>query len=178
MTSPVLVTGGTGRLGRSVVTRLIKAGQDVRVLARRQRDMHPQVTFFAGDLRRDEGIDPAVRGAGLIIHCATSTKGGNLAAERASLKARVRKVEARLAVQAGEKQGRTRGYATPAERHSKALRLKALKARLAHVERRLDAGAVPVTRGGKNLLRKRNNLAGAGLTEAQWREEWEATGCS
>ena len=75
MTSPVLVTGGTGRLGRSVVTRLIEAGQDVRVLARRQRDMHPQVTFFAGDLRRGEGIDPAVRGAGLIIHCATSTKG-------------------------------------------------------------------------------------------------------
>ena len=99
----------------------------------------------------------------------------NLATERASLKARVRKVEARLAVQAGEKQGRTRGYATAAERHSKALRLKALKARLAHVERRLDAGAVPVTRGGKNLLRKRNNLAGAGLTEARWREEWEAS---
>src|SRR3984957_17832224 len=99
----------------------------------------------------------------------------NLATERASLKARVRKVEARLAVQAGEKHGRTRGYATPAERHSKALRLKALKARLAHVERRLDTGAVPVTRGGKNLLRKRNNLADAGLTEAQWREEWEAS---
>jgi hypothetical protein len=99
----------------------------------------------------------------------------NLAAERASLKARVRKVEARLTVQAGEMQGRTRGYATPAERHSKALRLKALKARLAHVERRLDTGAVPVTRGGKNLLRKRNNLADAGLTEAQWREEWEAS---
>jgi len=75
MTSPVLVTGGTGRLGRSVVTRLIEAGQDVRVLARRQGDMPPQVTFFAGDLRRGEGIDPAVRDAGLIIHCATSTKG-------------------------------------------------------------------------------------------------------
>jgi hypothetical protein len=99
----------------------------------------------------------------------------SLAAERASLKARVRKVEARLAVQAGEQHGRTRGYATPAERHSKALRLKTLKARLARVERRLDAGAVPVTRGGKNLLRKRNNLAAAGLTEAQWREEWEAS---
>jgi uncharacterized protein YbjT (DUF2867 family) len=75
MTSPVLVTGGTGRLGRSVVARLVDAGQDVRVLARRQRDTQPQVTFFAGDLRRGEGIDPAVRGAGVIIHCATSTKG-------------------------------------------------------------------------------------------------------
>ncbi len=75
MTSPVLVTGGTGRLGRSVVARLVDAGRDVRVLARRQRETQPQVTFFTGDLRRGEGIDPAVRGAGVIIHCATRTKG-------------------------------------------------------------------------------------------------------
>jgi uncharacterized protein YbjT (DUF2867 family) len=75
MTSPVLVTGGTGRLGRSVVARLVDADREVRVLARRQRDTQPQVTFFAGDLRRGEGIDPAVRDAGVIIHCATSTKG-------------------------------------------------------------------------------------------------------
>jgi len=75
MTSPVLVTGGTGRLGRSVVARLVDAGHDVRVLARRQRDTQPQVRFFTGDLRRSEGIDPAVRGVGAIINCATSTKG-------------------------------------------------------------------------------------------------------
>jgi uncharacterized protein YbjT (DUF2867 family) len=75
MTSPVLVTGGTGRLGRSVVAGLVDAGLEVRVLARRQRDTRPQVTFFAADLRRGEGIEPAVRGAGVIIHCATSTKG-------------------------------------------------------------------------------------------------------
>jgi uncharacterized protein YbjT (DUF2867 family) len=75
MTSPVLVTGGTGRLGRQVVTRLVDAKCDVRVLARHQRDTLPQVTFFTGDLRRGEGIDPAVRGVSAIIHCATSTKG-------------------------------------------------------------------------------------------------------
>jgi uncharacterized protein YbjT (DUF2867 family) len=75
MTSPVLVTGGTGRLGRSVVALLVEAGQDVRVLARRQRDILPQVTFFTGDLLRGEGIDAAVRGAGVIINCATSSKG-------------------------------------------------------------------------------------------------------
>ena len=55
MTSPVLVTGGTGRLGRSVVAQLVDAGHDVRVLARRQRDAQPQVTFFTGDLRRERG---------------------------------------------------------------------------------------------------------------------------
>jgi uncharacterized protein YbjT (DUF2867 family) len=75
MTSPVLVTGGTGRLGRLVVARLVDAGCDVRVLARHRRDMVPQVTFFTGDLRRGEGIDPAVYGVGAIIHCATSAKG-------------------------------------------------------------------------------------------------------
>jgi uncharacterized protein YbjT (DUF2867 family) len=31
MTSPVLVTGGTGRLGRFVVARLVDAGREVRV---------------------------------------------------------------------------------------------------------------------------------------------------
>ncbi|HVH81617.1 MAG TPA: hypothetical protein VM782_19610, partial [Stellaceae bacterium] len=66
------------------------------------------------------------------------------------------------------------GYPTPAERHAKTVRLKALKARLCEVESRLDGGAVSVVRGGKNLLRKRNNLAAAGLTEDQWRRQWEA----
>jgi uncharacterized protein YbjT (DUF2867 family) len=36
--SPVLVTGGTGRLGRLVVPRLVDAGCDVRVLTRRSRE--------------------------------------------------------------------------------------------------------------------------------------------
>jgi uncharacterized protein YbjT (DUF2867 family) len=75
MTSPVLVAGGTGRLGRSVVARLVDAGREVRVVARHQRDTQPPVTFFIGDLRSGEGIDAAVRGAGAIINCATSTRG-------------------------------------------------------------------------------------------------------
>ena len=98
----------------------------------------------------------------------------NLRAGRASLQARVRRIEGRLAVQAGGSSGRTRGYATPAERHAKAVRLQALKARLARVERQVEAGTVSVARGGKALLRKRSNLAHAGLTEAQWRQEWES----
>jgi hypothetical protein len=98
----------------------------------------------------------------------------NLAAERATLKARVRKVEARAAVPAGKKHGRTAGYATPAERHAKTIRLKALKGRLARVERRIEDGAMSVTRGGRRLMRARLNLAGAGLTEDQWRERWDS----
>jgi IS605 OrfB family transposase len=99
----------------------------------------------------------------------------NLRAERASLQARVRRIEARLAVPAGGKSGRTRGYATAAERHSKMIRLHALKARLGRVGRQVDAGTVSVTRGGRGLLRKRASLSAAGLAEEQWRAEWEAS---
>jgi len=98
----------------------------------------------------------------------------NLQAGRASLHARIYRIEARLAAPAGGKAGRTRGYATPAERHAKTVRLRALNARLARVERQLAAGTVSVVRGGKALLRRRNNLAAAGLTEAWWRREWES----
>ena len=99
----------------------------------------------------------------------------NLAAERRSLKARVQTIVTRLAVPAGKKEGRTAGYATPAERHAKTIRLKALRARLARVERQIAAGAVPVTRGSRKLMRARLNLAAAGLTEGQWRDRWDAS---
>jgi IS605 OrfB family transposase len=100
--------------------------------------------------------------------------GQNLRAERSSLQARIRRIGARLAIQAGGRAGRTRGYATAAERHAKAVRLRSLKARLAGVERQLQAGGVSVVRGGKALLRTRNNLAAAGLTKDQWRQQWES----
>jgi hypothetical protein len=98
----------------------------------------------------------------------------NLKAEAATLRVRARKVEARLAVPAGGRRGRIRGYATQAERHGKQQRLQALRARLGEAERRLDAGRVSVCRGGRGLLRKRDSLATAGLDAAQWRERWDA----
>jgi hypothetical protein len=98
----------------------------------------------------------------------------NLRAERTSLQARVRRVEARIAVPAGGRSGRLRGYATPVERHAKVIRLHTLKARLARVERQQATGTVSVVRGGRDLLRKRGNLDAAGLTEPEWRAEWAA----
>jgi hypothetical protein len=100
--------------------------------------------------------------------------GQNLRAARSSLQARIGRIGARLAVPAGGRAGRTCGYATPAERHAKTIRLRSLQARLAGVERQLEAGTASVVRGGKALLRARNNLAAAGLTEDQWRREWES----
>ena len=75
MTSPILVTGGTGRLGGRVVVRLSAGGRDVRVLARHQRDLPAGAAFFAGDLGTGEGLEPALRGVETVIHCATRTKG-------------------------------------------------------------------------------------------------------
>jgi uncharacterized protein YbjT (DUF2867 family) len=75
MTSPILVTGGTGTLGRHVVPRLRDAGYDVRVLSRHAHEAADDVEYVTGDLMKDEGVQPAVDGAGIIVHCAGSAKG-------------------------------------------------------------------------------------------------------
>lgn len=74
MTQTVLVTGGTGTLGRVVVERLLGAERDVRVLSRRPRPAAelPGHTTVAGDLHSGEGIPAAVTNADVIVHCATA----------------------------------------------------------------------------------------------------------
>jgi nucleoside-diphosphate-sugar epimerase len=59
MTLPILVTGGTGRLERRVVRRLIAAGCGIRVLTRHGRQAADGVQFLTGDLRTNEGVDAA-----------------------------------------------------------------------------------------------------------------------
>src|SRR4029453_14232445 len=56
----ILVTGGTGTLGRFVATRLRNLGHEVRVLRRRKNEGNG-VAFVIGDLATGEGIDAAVR---------------------------------------------------------------------------------------------------------------------
>jgi uncharacterized protein YbjT (DUF2867 family) len=70
MTSPILVTGGTGRLGRHVVRRLRDAGSNVRVLSRRSREAEDGIRFLSGDLATGEGIKAAVEGVETILHLA------------------------------------------------------------------------------------------------------------
>lgn len=72
MKDPILVTGGTGRLGRVLVPRLSSAGHPVRVLTRRPpADMPSSVTMRRGDLLTGEGLSEAVDGVATIVHCAT-----------------------------------------------------------------------------------------------------------
>jgi uncharacterized protein YbjT (DUF2867 family) len=75
MTSPFLLTGGTGTLGRLVAARLRDAGCEVRVLSRHGHASVNGMEFVTGDLATGEGVDAAVTGVDTIVHCAGSAKG-------------------------------------------------------------------------------------------------------
>jgi len=98
----------------------------------------------------------------------------NLLDERASVRRAIRRLQARLAAPVGGRAGRVRGYASHAERWEKQCRLHVLTARLTRVEARSAEERVSIVRGGRRLLRIRQHLGEAGLTEPQWRRRWEA----
>jgi uncharacterized protein YbjT (DUF2867 family) len=75
MASRMLVTGGTGTLGRQVVPRLRDAGCSIRVLSRRSREPQQGVELVIGDLGTGEGVEAALEGVETIVHCAGSRKG-------------------------------------------------------------------------------------------------------
>jgi len=71
----MLVTGGTGTLGKLVVARLYETEHAVRVLSRRASE-----NGFAGDLETGEGVDAALAGIDVVVHCAGSRKGDDVKA--------------------------------------------------------------------------------------------------
>ena len=79
MTSTILVTGGTGRLGRLVVPLLADAGAKVRVLSRHVGELAAGIDHFAADLVRGQGIEPALDGADVVLHLAGGPKGDDVA---------------------------------------------------------------------------------------------------
>ncbi|MSP93243.1 MAG: NAD-dependent epimerase/dehydratase family protein [Myxococcales bacterium] len=69
----ILVTGGTGRLGRELVPRLVQAGHRVRVLTRAApQDVPTDAVPIVGDLRTGAGLREAIAGAEVIVHAASS----------------------------------------------------------------------------------------------------------
>jgi predicted dehydrogenase/nucleoside-diphosphate-sugar epimerase len=75
--APVVVTGGTGILGKEVVRALLAGGDPVRVVARRTPpdwERIPGVSYVVADL--SQPIAPEVMaGAKALIHCAAETAG-------------------------------------------------------------------------------------------------------
>ncbi|HEX6470126.1 MAG TPA: NAD(P)H-binding protein [Streptosporangiaceae bacterium] len=67
--SRILVTGGTGLLGRAIVRRLTGKA-DIRVLSRRAAQVDGAETV-RGDLVTGEGLPTAVDGVDVIVHCAS-----------------------------------------------------------------------------------------------------------
>lgn len=91
--SPILVTGGTGTLGRLLVPRLRDAGCDVRVLSRGTHEDGDGIEYVTGDLATGNGVEAAVKGADVVVHCAGSSKGDEAKARhlvQATTGARVR----------------------------------------------------------------------------------------
>ena len=75
----VLVTGGTGSFGSTMVRRLLDTGvSQVRVLSRDELKQHEmrsalgddRVRFYIGDVRDYDSVDRATRGVDLVFHAA------------------------------------------------------------------------------------------------------------
>lgn len=79
MTTPLLVTGGTGTLGRLIVPRLAAAGRTVRVLSRTPREPAADaVEHVTADLRAPDAprrLDAALDGIEVVLHLAGGSKG-------------------------------------------------------------------------------------------------------
>jgi uncharacterized protein YbjT (DUF2867 family) len=75
----VLLTGGTGALGRAVEPALLEHGHTVRILSRHEQPAGREPGSWArGDLQTGDGIDAAADGVDTIIHCATSNGRGDI----------------------------------------------------------------------------------------------------
>lgn len=77
----VLVTGGTGPLGRLVVAQLAADGHTVRVLTRRPRTstlapLPARCTYATGDLRNTATLVAALDGVETVVHCASDPRRG------------------------------------------------------------------------------------------------------
>lgn len=75
MSRAVLVTGATGTLGRKVVGAATAAGHHVRAMSRRSHVGYTGVHWAQADLLANMGVDAAVEGVDVVVHCATQGTG-------------------------------------------------------------------------------------------------------
>jgi uncharacterized protein YbjT (DUF2867 family) len=72
---PVLVTGGTGTVGRLVVARLRAARREVRALSRHPGPAADGIEPVVADLSSGDGLAAALQGVETVVHCAGSARG-------------------------------------------------------------------------------------------------------
>lgn len=77
--SPILITGGTGSFGKTILREMLQeSNREIRVLSRDEEKQDalrndlrdPRVRFFIGDIRDRGSVDRAVQGVGAIFHAA------------------------------------------------------------------------------------------------------------
>ena len=88
MNAPLLVTGGTGNIGRRVVPLLRDAGRDIRILSRQPRPDVPGIEHFEGDTVAGHGLATALDGVDVVLHLAGGAKGDDVAARHLASAAR------------------------------------------------------------------------------------------
>jgi nucleoside-diphosphate-sugar epimerase len=67
----ILVTGGTGFVGRSLVNKLLAGGLSVRILSRSETiSEHPNISMCRGDLTSLRDLKAAIQGCKVVFHCA------------------------------------------------------------------------------------------------------------
>lgn len=88
MNAPLLVTGGTGNIGRRVVPLLREAGRDIRILSRHPRAVEDCIEHVQGDTVAGRGLAAALDGVDVVLHLAGGAKGDDLAARHLSVAAR------------------------------------------------------------------------------------------
>src|SRR6476620_4847211 len=75
----ILLTGGTGTLGRHVTPLLVEAGFKIRMLSRNAHESSDGIEFVTGDLFEGTGVEAAVDGTEIILHLAGGPKGDDIA---------------------------------------------------------------------------------------------------
>ena len=73
--SNILVTGGTGTLGKVVVNKLVNQNSKVSILSSKENVKLPNgVKLFTGNLETGDGLYKAIKDVEVIIHCASNSK--------------------------------------------------------------------------------------------------------